>query len=100
MTDETMNMEVELDNGAAAEMVDHPAHYNEHPSGIECIDVIEYFSFNLGSALKYLWRAGLKPGNDTDVDLQKAIWYIQRERARLQLDEDEDNGRYYKVLCG
>ena len=61
--------------------VDHPTHYNEHPSGIECIDVVEHMSFNLGNAVKYIWRAGKK--GPTDDDLRKAAWYIERERARL-----------------
>ena len=65
------------------ELVDHPQHYNEHPKGIECIDVVEDMNFNIGNAMKYLWRAGLKPGEGTDQDLQKALWYIERERERL-----------------
>lgn len=66
------------------EWVDHPAHYNDHPSGIECIDVIEWFTFNIGSATKYLWRAGLKPGVDAVTDLKKSVWYIEREIERLE----------------
>lgn len=62
--------------------VDHPSHYNNHPSGVECIDVIEHFNFNVGSAIKYLWRAGLKT-NDPTEDLQKAAWYCQREIERI-----------------
>lgn len=65
------------------EGVDHPQHYNLHPAGIECIDVIEEMSHNVGAAIKYLWRAGLKPNEATDKDLKKAIWYIKRERQRL-----------------
>jgi hypothetical protein len=65
------------------EMVDHPQHYNEHPAGIECITVVEEMSFNIGNAIKYLWRAGLKPDTDSDQDLRKSIWYIERERDRL-----------------
>ena len=57
--------------------VDHPSHYNLHPKGIECIDVVESMSFNIGNAIKYLWRQGLK--GDSVTDLKKAIWYIQRE---------------------
>ena len=64
------------------ERVDHPQHYNEHPSGIECIDVVEHMTFNLGNAVKYVWRAGLK-SEDPDEDLRKAIWYLERERRRL-----------------
>ena len=60
--------------------VDHPEHYNKHPSGVECIDVIEWFNFNLGSAIKYIWRADHKE-NDIE-DLKKAAWYIGREIER------------------
>jgi hypothetical protein len=62
--------------------VNHPSHYNSHPAGIECIDVIEHFSLNIGNAIKYLWRAGLK--GDAVEDMQKAIWYIQREVERIK----------------
>jgi hypothetical protein len=33
--------------------------------------------FNLGNAIKYIWRADLK--NDAIEDLRKAAWYVQRE---------------------
>jgi len=66
-----------------AEQVDHPDHYNQHPSGIECIDVIEHMAFNIGNAIKYMWRAGLKNDNEHEQDLRKAIWYIEREIERL-----------------
>lgn len=61
----------------------NPSHYKSHPSGIECIDVIEHMTLNVGNAIKYLWRAGLKSEEMTEVDLRKAIWYIEREIARL-----------------
>lgn len=63
-----------------AEAIDHPAHYNGHPSGVECITVVEHMGFNLGNAVKYIWRADLK--NDAIEDLKKAAWYIQRELQR------------------
>lgn len=63
------------------ELVDHPSHYR-HPSGVECIDVVEHYGFNIGNAIKYLWRAGLKPGVDLETDCRKAIWYIEREIER------------------
>jgi Protein of unknwon function (DUF3310) len=69
------------------EQVDHPAHYNSHPAGIECIDVIEHMSFNVGQVIKYTWRAGLKPGADVITDLRKARWHLDREIARLNRDE-------------
>lgn len=64
--------------------VDHPPHYNLHPSGVECIDVVEHMPFNVGNAIKYLWRAGWKPGVDMLTDLHKAAWYVNREIERVQ----------------
>lgn len=61
--------------------VNHPAHYTEHPSGVECIVVTEHMNFCLGNAVKYIWRAGLKD-NDAVEDLRKAVWYINREIDR------------------
>jgi hypothetical protein len=66
------------------EQVDHPAHYTGHPSGVECITVVEWFGFNLGNAIKYIWRAGDKRGEDTVTALRKARWYLDREIARLE----------------
>ncbi len=63
-----------------ADAVNHPEHYNAHASGVECIDVVEHMNFNLGNAIKYLWRADEK-GNAIE-DLQKAAWYVQREIQR------------------
>lgn len=65
----------------ASTAVDHPAHYNQHPSGVECIDVVEHMSFNVGNAIKYLWRAGHK--GPPLQDIEKAVWYLNREVARL-----------------
>ena len=66
--------------------VNHPKHYTEHPSGVECIEITEYMNFCVGNAIKYLWRAGLK--GEQIEDLRKARWYIDREIARL-LDDKE-----------
>lgn len=62
---------------SATDQVNHPSHYVSHPSGIECIQVTEHMGFNLGNAIKYVWRADLK--NDAIEDLRKAAWYIDRE---------------------
>jgi len=64
--------------------VNHPRHYTSHPSGVECIDVVEHMTFNVGSAIKYLWRAGLKDSAPELQDLEKARWYIDREIQRLK----------------
>lgn len=57
--------------------VQHPEHYNKHPSGVECIDVIKHMGWCLGSAIKYIWRADHK--NDAIEDLEKAIFCIEQE---------------------
>lgn len=59
--------------------VNHPRHYTNHPSGIECIEITRHMGFNLGNAMKYIWRADMKGGIE---DLQKAIWYIQDEISK------------------
>ena len=66
------------------EKVNHPKHYNQHPSGVECIDIIRWYPFNVGVAMKHLWRAGLKPGESAVEDIKKAIWYLQNEVDRLE----------------
>lgn len=66
-----------LDATNAPDMVDHPPHYTSHPSGVECIQIIEHMGFNLGNAIKYIWRADLKA--DALQDLEKALWYVKRE---------------------
>jgi len=60
--------------------VNHPAHYTEHPSGVECIQITEHMGFNLGNAVKYIWRADLK--GSAIQDLEKARWYIDRELTK------------------
>lgn len=67
---------------AKPDAVNHPKHYNSHPSGVEAITVCEHYGFNLGNAIKYIWRAGLKGG--VLEDLRKARWYLDREIARLE----------------
>jgi Protein of unknwon function (DUF3310) len=67
---------------AVGDAVDHPAHYNASPSGVECIAVVEHMTFNVGNAVKYLWRAGLKGA--LLEDLRKARWYIDREIQRIE----------------
>jgi hypothetical protein len=59
----------------------NPAHYRDHPSGVECITITEHMTFNVGNAIKYAWRAGKK--GDAVQDLRKAIWYLEREITRL-----------------
>jgi hypothetical protein len=68
-------------DGIAEDMVNHPPHYGAHPSGIEAITITEHFNFNVGNAIKYLWRSDHKNGLE---DLKKARWYVDREIQRLE----------------
>lgn len=58
------------------DLINNPPHYKKHPSGIDCIEIAEHFNFNLGNAIKYIWRSDFKGGLE---DLKKAQWYINRE---------------------
>lgn len=75
--------------------VKRPAHYTSDPSGVECIQIVRHRNFNVGNALKYLWRAGLKSsGNLAPLekqvqDLEKARWYIDDEIGRLTRGADK-----------
>lgn len=62
--------------------VNHPAHYGGADNPYEAIKVIEAWglSYCLGNALKYICRADHK-GSPVE-DLQKAIWFINREIER------------------
>ncbi len=69
------------------DLINHPYHYTWHPSGVECKDIIQEFSYNIGSAMGYLWRHKYKNGVQ---DLKKAIQHIQFEIERLE-KEKQDN---------
>lgn len=70
------------------EHVNHPAHY-QRKDGIECIDIIRHYTCDIANAIKYLWRAGLKPEMGKDdaekeiEDLKKALWYIGDYRKHI-----------------
>lgn len=68
-----------------------PSHYTSHPSGIECIEITKHMGFNLGNALKYVWRCDLK--KDAIEDLEKAKQYLDFEiamRKEAKRKEAED----------
>jgi len=78
--------------------VNHPSHYTAY-KGLEVIDLTEQMNFNRGNAVKYIARAGLK-NSDTEVeDLQKALWYIQREIDRIIKPQSGDPDRAV-CTCG
>ncbi len=76
--------------------VNHPKHYYQHPSGIECIDIVRHYDFNIGNVIKYIWRAGLKHEegmNDRDKqieDMEKAMFYLKDEIEMLKRKRNEE----------
>lgn len=73
--------------------VEHPKHYNSHPSGVECITIARHHNFNIGNVFKYLWRIGLKGGNAATKgqriqEIDKAIFYLRDERARIEAEDE------------
>ena len=53
--------------------VNHPKHYNAHPSGVECITVVEHMGFNGTTHFKknelvnYLQSIGVRFGADLNA---------------------------------
>ena len=68
--------------------INHPAHYTSK-NGVECIQVTEQFNFARGNAIKYIWRAGEKDPTKEVEDLEKAVWYIQREIKRIKAERND-----------
>lgn len=66
------------------ENVNHPQHYGGSENPYEAIKVIEAWNlgFCLGNAVKYISRSGKKDPTKFKEDLQKAIWYIEREISK------------------
>lgn len=81
--------------------VNHPKHYASEAKcsgcgeSIEAIDVIRHLGFNIGNAMKYLWRAGKK--DDIVQDLKKAVWYIQDQIAMLEGQKNPNVHRLSKT---
>ena len=74
----------------ANDNVNHPSHYTD--GKIEVIDFIEdkKLNFHRGNAVKYIARAGKKNIANEVEDLEKAVWYINREIERLKKEDCEE----------
>ncbi len=57
-------------------------HYYSHPSKVQAIQISEYLTGNLAAAFKYWWRAGIKTEDTRLLDMEKAQFYVTRERDR------------------
>lgn len=73
-----------------SEVINHPPHYGGDTT-YEAIKVIEAWKlgFCLGNTVKYISRAGRKKagrrkGTSRLEDLEKALWYLQREIDTLE----------------
>lgn len=66
------------------DIVNHPSHYTD--GKIEVIEFIEdkNLNYHRGNAIKYICRAGKKDPSKEIEDLQKAIWYINREIKNIK----------------
>lgn len=70
--------------------VDHPQHYGGADNVYEAIKVIEAWKlgFNLGNTVKYIARAERKAA--PIEDLEKAVWYLNREIQNRKASNAED----------
>jgi len=72
------------------DVVNHPSHYTA--GKYEVIDMIGEIvghyegevAYDLGNAVKYISRAGLKNPDKLTEDLNKSIWYINRAIKKLE----------------
>ena len=79
-TDGSVDGEKLMNKLSKGDGVNHPSYYNQ--GKIEVIDFIEdkKLGFNLGNACKYICRCQFKQNGAKRIqDLQKAVWYIQRQ---------------------
>ncbi len=77
--------------------VNHPKHYTSSEAvcsrcgtGIECIDITRHMSFNIGNAVKYLWRFQDKNGLE---DLKKARFYLDDEIKQMESKTEAKGSR-------
>jgi hypothetical protein len=70
-----------------SDMVNHPKHYGGADDMYEAIKVIDAWklNFNLGSAVKYICRAGKKDSAKHIEDLEKAAFYLKHEIDLLKM---------------
>lgn len=83
------------------DQINHPSHYTwlKDKVGIEVIDITRHLDFDLGNAIKYILRAGKKPINKSNFnlnvaaiqDLKKAIWYINDKIKMLENETYKTN---------
>ena len=65
---------VDYDCGRTFDVINKAAHYNQHPSGVEAIEIKRHLSSDVGDAFKYIYRADHKGGRQ---DIEKARYYLR-----------------------
>ena len=80
--------------------VNHPAHYTK--GKIECIDFImdQGMNFCRGNAIKYIVRAGFKDPDKEVEDLEKAVFYLNREIKNLteEIDDSKNRSENHEII--
>ena len=71
-----------------------PTYYSGTKYGYSARRVVEDFelSYNTGTAVSYLLRAGKKEGNSAEQDIQKAINHLHFELDKLYKDNNTKTG--------
>ena len=71
-----------------------PSYYSGTKYGYSARKVVEDFdlSYNVGTAVSYLLRAGNKEGNPAEQDIQKAINHLHFELDKLFKKSDIKTG--------
>lgn len=66
-----------------------PDYYSIPPGVKDIYDLVEDRVFTVANAIKYLYRAGFKPGNSEAKDLRKALNSIRRRLDQLDTIESD-----------
>lgn len=72
--------------------VSSPVHYTSY-NQVEIIEITRWLPFDLGNAVKYIARAGLKDPEKEDQDLLKALWYVDDHIEKVESRTEVPNPR-------
>lgn len=78
--------------------IEHPDHYNSHPSKIECWDLNGQLNGNLAAAFKYIFRRAEKATEAENIN--KAIQYLRKEDSEVHADNRNKNPVRFAVQPG
>lgn len=78
------NTPISKTGGSAPDVAKQPHYTRLSPQPIEVIEKWG-LDFHLANAIKYIARAGQKPGASAESDLRKALFYIRRKLGEQEL---------------